>query len=162
MIHVRGASVEIQYLKHKPECVETCARWSFDTWGHHTPHKTLHDYIESRKAYLNDTTLPLTLVASIDGIPAGMCSLAAERGLPLDATPWLAALYVAPEYRNRGIGTLLESAICTKAREMGYEIIYCFTSDPTVVPWYEKLSWQRYGSCIAHNHEVIVLKKILP
>src|ERR1700722_3080332 len=107
--------ITFDYLKHHPEHIITCAQWSFSEWGYHTPERPLQDFIESRKKYLNDDRLPLTLMAFDGTTPVGMCSLTESRGICPDLTPWLAALYVVPKYRNRGIGKQLEEKICTIA-----------------------------------------------
>lgn len=153
--------ITIDYLKNHPEHVITCAQWSFGQWGHHTPERTLQSFIESRKAYLNDTTIPFTLLACIDKTPIGMVSLAASKDICQDLMPWLSTIYVTPEQRGKGIGTLLEETICTKAKGMGYEKIYCYTSDKTVIPWYEKLHWKKKSTQWLHNHEVTVMEKDL-
>jgi GNAT superfamily N-acetyltransferase len=155
------ALIKVDYLKNHPEQVKTCAQWSFEMWGHHKPDQTLETFIESRKRYLNDDKLPLTLLAFDGAIPIGMCSLAENRGLQPGLCPWLAALYVHPKYRNQGIGKLLEESICKKARKMGYPKIYLFTSDQTVIPWYEKLKWRKKETAWLHNHEVTIMEKDL-
>lgn len=155
-------NVTIDFLKNHPNLVETCARWSFEEWGRYTPEKTLADFIASRKKYAqHDSKLPLTIIALIDDKPVGMCSLVETRGILPDLCPWLAALYVEPEYRNRGIGALLEEKIGDVAREFGYQKIYCFTSDKTVVPWYEKHGWLIREGGIMRDHEVVITEKIL-
>lgn len=153
--------ITIDYLKNHPEHVITCAQWSFGQWGHHTPERTLQSFIQSRKAYLNDTSIPFTLLAFIDQAPIGMVSLAPSKDICHDLMPWLSTIYVTPEQRSKGIGTLLEETICTKALDMGYKKIYCYTSDKTVIPWYEKLNWKKNSTQWLHNHEVTVMEKNL-
>ena len=155
------SDLEIKYLKDCPAQVQTCAQWSFETWGHHTPSRTLADFVASRQGYLNTDCLPFTLVAFKNQIPVGMCSLAANRGVLPKLTPWLAALYVEPQFRNQGIGQVLEQAICDHAKQMGFTKIYCFTSDLVVINWYQKRSWQMLSKEWLHGHEVAVLVKEL-
>jgi len=121
--------ITIDYLKNHSEHVTTCAQWSFNQWGHYTPQRSLQDFIDSRKQYLNDDILPLTLLAFDDQTPIGMVSLAKGKDICLSLFPWLSTIYVIPQYRNKGIGSLLEGKICEKARQMGYKKIYCYTSD---------------------------------
>jgi GNAT superfamily N-acetyltransferase len=160
-MHAVHSIIEFKYLKDCPEHVTTCAQWSFNSWGKYTPHRTFEDYLESRKEHLNDDSLPLTIVAFSDQTPIGMCSLVPSRDADLTLTPWFATLYVEPEFREQKIATALEKAICEKARSMGYTKIYSFNSDPTVVPWYEKLGWKQRNVQELYNHEVTVLEKEL-
>lgn len=153
--------ITFDYLKHHQSHITTCAQWSCNEWGHHTPERPLQDFIESRKKYLNVDSLPLTILAFDGNTPIGMCSLTESRGIYPELCPWLAALYVVPEYRNRGIGRQLEERICTIARTMEYANIYCFTSDKNIMPWYKKHGWRVKGTDQLHNHEVIVMQKSL-
>lgn len=151
-----------EYLKYRKDLIETCARWSFNEWGHYIPHRTLEDFIRWREQYaIHDTELPFTLVAFSDDIPVGMCSLAKTRGILPELSPWLASLYVTPANRNRGIGALLEKKICGRAKELGYTDVYCFTSDEAVIPWYEKQGWHIREKSRLRDHEVTVLEKML-
>lgn len=135
--------------------------WSFQEWGHYKQGETLETFMEARKQYLNDATLPLTLVVFDGETPVGMCSLAQTRGILPELAPWLAALYVTPDYRNKKIGRLLEMEICNKAREMGFEKIYLFTSDPLIVPWYTALDWHTKGTEWLWDHTVTIMEKDL-
>jgi GNAT superfamily N-acetyltransferase len=56
-----------------------------------------------------------------------------------DLTPWLAALYVAPDYRNRGIASALVRAIEQHAQDVGCQELYLYTV--TAEPLYTKLGW---------------------
>lgn len=152
-------NLEIKYLKDCPEYIKTCAEWSFSSWGHYTPERTFADFIKSRQEYLNDYKLPLTMIALYNNIPVGMCSLAANRGILPELTPWLATLYVTPEYRSQGIGKALEQAICNKAKSLGFDKIYCFTSDLSIISWYQENGWSIRCNSEIHDHTVIVLEK---
>ncbi len=159
---IMAEQVTFDYLKNRPELIETCARWSFDQWGKFTSDKTLQDYIASRKKYARyDDKIPLTIIAFMDNVPVGMCSLSQNRGICPDLTPWLATLYVDHLYQKRNIGTLLEQHMCEIARKLGYNKLYCFTSNKSAVPWYIKRGWGIRGKEIIHNHEVTVLHKNL-
>lgn len=152
-------TIMVDYLKNHPEYITTCAEWSYAGWGKYTPQKTLKDYVTSREKYLNDNSLPLTLLAFDGAKPIGMCSLVKNRGILLTLSPWLAGLYVLPEYRNQGIDEALERATCQKAKGMGYSKIYCFTSDIDLVPWYVKHGWKIHGTDRLHNQDVTILEK---
>ncbi len=150
------------YLKNHPDLIEVCARWSFEEWGHHVPDRTLEDFVRSREAYAqHDNQLLLTIVAFVDTVPVGMCSLAQTRGILPELSPWLAALFVVPSYRKRGIGGLLEGEICRIAVKLAFDSIYCFTSDQLVISWYEKHGWSVRETSWIHDHEVTVLEKKL-
>lgn len=153
--------ITFDYLKNHPELVITCAQWSFNQWGHHAPDRPLQSFIDSRKEYLNTDTLPLTILAFDGHKPVAMVSLAKSKDICPELVPWLSTIYVIPEYRGRGVGSMLEKRICEKALEMVYTKMYCYTSDKTVIPWYQKLNWTIKSVEWLRNHYVTVLEKDL-
>lgn len=80
------------------------------------------------------------LIAHVDGKPAGVCLLVSRELEDLhDLTPWLASLYVAPEFRGLGIARRLITAIEEQARAAGFSTLYLYTDDAQ--PVYEKCGW---------------------
>ena len=81
------------------------------------------------------------LVAEVGGALAGICLFVAEEIEPRhDVSPWLAGLYVAPEFRKRSIGCQLVQAVEAHAREVHSTRIYLYTTDAE--GYYEALGWQ--------------------
>ena len=87
-------------------------------------------------------TMPLSLLASVGGEPAGTVNLIAcdSRERP-DLTPWLAALYVDPAHRKKGIGAALVRALVAEAARLGCAEIYLETDIPE---FYERLGATRH------------------
>lgn len=77
----------------------------------------------------NRDELPLALVAlGDDGAVLGTAALKHESvGSELGLGPWLAALCVPIEHRERGIGSALVEAIESKARDLGFAAVYMST-----------------------------------
>ena len=73
--------------------------------------------------------IPFGLVAFHRDIPCGFGALKKE-AIPADSPlgPWVGAGYVRPEFRRRGIGTLVLRALTQEARRIGFEHVYCGTS----------------------------------
>lgn len=57
-----------------------------------------------------------------------------------DLDPWLGGLFVLPEYRNRGVGTLLMDRATEEARKLNIAKLYLWTH--TAERLYQKLGWQ--------------------
>jgi GNAT superfamily N-acetyltransferase len=100
--------------------------------------------------------IPETLVAVEKNAPLGTASLVthdmAERR---DLSPWLAAVYVAPKFRNRGVGSALVQAVIDEAQALGVERLYLFTPDK--MSFYARLGWQALEHREHHGTDVTVM-----
>ena len=96
--------MKIVYLASYPQHVPTVAQWIMDEWGRESPGATLEGLEEKFRAHLNRKAIPLTLLAMEENHPLGTASLVFyDMKDRQDLSPWLAAVYVLPEYRGKGI-----------------------------------------------------------
>lgn len=134
--------MRIDYLDQHREHVATLAAWHHAEWGHMYDEWTL----EVAEAELADQasrrTLPTTLVLMDEGRPIGSVSLVLEDAPELceEGSPWLASLYVLPEFRGRGFGArLVNAAVELAARE---NIAHLFLFTPEHASFYKRLGWR--------------------
>lgn len=115
----------IQPLGTVPQHAQQCAAWAFNEWY---THRTI-PFAAVQKEYQRRITsdLPTTWAALSGKTLCGMISLR-EHDLAArpDLSPWLSGLYVAPEFRTRGIGTKLVKTVCDAARTRKYRTLYLF------------------------------------
>ena len=72
---------------------------------------------------------------------AGCCALLTNDLISRqDLWPWLACLYVEPDYRGRALGATLLEHGATEAKRMGYGTLYLTTDHDG---YYEKYGWSR-------------------
>jgi len=135
------AVIGIRRLEPDTPEAELAARWRYDAFF-----ADGSDTFENSRAallgFLRQQDDEIALLAECDGKPAGLCLFVKDEADPNprpDLSPWLAALYVAPEYRNRGIGETLIKAIEDHARAVGTETLYLYTSEAEA--FYAKLGW---------------------
>jgi predicted N-acetyltransferase YhbS len=84
--------------------------------------------------------VPCAWVALLDGTPAGSVSLiAGNMDTRPELTPWLAALFVLPQYRGRGLGAALTRRCEAEARSAGFERLFLYTSHAR--DYYQRLGW---------------------
>jgi N-acetylglutamate synthase-like GNAT family acetyltransferase len=57
-----------------------------------------------------------------------------------ELSPWLASVYVNPDYRKRGLGSALVKHVVSQARNHGFSPLYLFTPDQA--RFYQNLGWQ--------------------
>ncbi len=75
--------------------------------------------------------IPLSLLALVDGRPAGTVNLVEDDDSKRPHLfPWLAALYVAPEFRGRGVGAALVKGLVEHAARIGVVELYLGTDIP--------------------------------
>ncbi len=129
---------EIHYLMDYPVYLPIIAFWNYREW--HFGKQTFDEIIARYGQRLQKDRVPLTLIAVDDTMPVGSVSIKlddlAER---TDLNPWLASLYVLPDYRGRDIGRRLLRAGEAAALAAGVGRLYLFTH--TAAGLYEKEGW---------------------
>ena len=124
--------IEFRNLYDKPEFLATVAAWAYNEWWSKKPNNTIEVVADAFRAHLSDKSIPLTLVAEFNTVPVGMISLVDhDIGMEhrTDLWPWVAAVYVVPQYRRCGIGLRLLEAILSEARKFKISKLYLYTVD---------------------------------
>jgi N-acetylglutamate synthase-like GNAT family acetyltransferase len=122
--------LSIELLADHPEAIPILTQLFEAQWepyyGSAGPGNALEDLMNSA----NRRHLPIAMVAIDDGAVCGTAALKNESvsNYP-DLSPWLAALVVAPAYRNRGVGERLITRIEQLAEELGFREIYVGTGE---------------------------------
>ncbi|AKR57426.1 N-acetyltransferase [Youhaiella tibetensis] len=133
------AAVSIHSMADRPDWTRAVARWWHAQWGEamgYTP--------EGGIAAIESLNAPegrqAALVALVDDVPAGSVFLT-DRDLQTHRhlRPWLAGLYVLPEFRGQGVGEALMAAALDRAAYFGYDATYLYTAAPD---YYRKRNWQ--------------------
>ncbi len=119
--------VHIHQLNDFPQYAPILAYWSYHQWylKRDIPFTAL---VQSYYERAHNTSTPLAWVAINEKkLPVGMASLKNnDLWSRPDLNPWLASLYIVPEYRFMGIGDSLVKAVVAKAKELGYSRLYLF------------------------------------
>ena len=135
--------ITIKPLAENDELAPVLAKWLFDEFARPT---------ESQEFFSSMLTCP----PGADGLPQAFVACAGEEpaGTVLlqradllsrqDIWPWLAFIYVRPEYRGLHIGAKLQQALCEHASGLGFDRVYLYTD---LINYYEKTGWIYSGSC---------------
>src|ERR1700730_4298017 len=104
------ADITVGYLANRPELLQQLTELSWKEWQeiYQQRDQTLEHCLKNYQERMNTDRLPLTLVALHGNVLAGMVSLKFhDMDTRPDLDPWLGGLFVLPECRNRGLGTML-------------------------------------------------------
>ena len=144
----------IKLLRDCPQYAPILAYWSYRQWygKREIPFDML---IESYKKRANYDFLPITWTAIEDRIPVGMVTLKRDDlWSRKDINPWLASLYIEPEFRNRGTADMLIKAIIKRTGELGFERLYLFTGgqdQDMLERFYMKRGWKFFESAVDND-----------
>jgi GNAT superfamily N-acetyltransferase len=153
-------SLRIEPLADHVERVPTIARWHHAEWNRLNPALTL----EAREARIrkraNRGGIPTTLVALVEDELAGSASLVEDdMDTHPELTPWLASVYVPPEFRRRGVASALTRAIEAQAAREGVETLWLWTPDQERL--YARLGWTMVAREPYRGVEATIMRKDL-
>jgi len=141
------------------ELSRVAARWGFEQWRSLSSNESLDWYLNLHAEAAQDPeALPLCLVAITDDhIFAGTASVTVDDDLPgsIEPGPWIAAVFVNPDFRGEGIGSQLVHEAMRRARLMGAGDLYLYTE--AKAEWYETMGWQRLRDDHSLNRPVTVM-----
>lgn len=149
--------MNIVLLKECPEYKNQVIEWLNHEFGNESSYRFYKELIEHS---MEKDKIPVTFIAIENGILLGTVGL--WRGDLLsrqDLYPWVSALFVNPDYRNRKIGQKLQDFIENYCRQKGYKEIYLYTN---LVNYYEKSGWIYFDRGYEYmGGEVRIYKKCL-
>jgi GNAT superfamily N-acetyltransferase len=130
----------ISDLRQRPEFFDRVAERIWQAWWEADGHPL--DYISGRLCEnLSDTPIPFALVAHDGEAFLGTASvIAADLAERPQLTPWVAAVWVEPEARGRGIGAALVDRAAQDCFALGISRAY-LCARPRMSRFYEGLGW---------------------
>ena len=137
----------------------TLASWHHAEWSHLNSGMTLEDRLEMMELYLSDSPIPSTFVCIDKNKPIGSAAVIEhDMDTHKELSPWLASVFVKPEFRNQGIGSRLIQHVMQYTKQLGIDEFYLFTEDKE--DFYSNLGWIPLFEETYRNVEVIVMKTI--
>lgn len=126
-------AVRIAHLFEHPHWRALVASWIYEAFWRDRPDSGFTP--ETLEGYLREASdpdcIPLSLLALVDGRPAGTVNLVEDDVFHRPGMrPWLAALVVVPEFRRAGVGTALVRACRDHAARLGVSPLYLGTDIP--------------------------------
>lgn len=147
--------MQILNLKEQPRHIAQLAAWHHHEWASLNPGRTLEQRIESMQSYLSDDLIPGTFIATGSNLMGSAAIVANDMDTRPELTPWLASVFVAPAYRNQGIGSRLVTHVMQQVKAAGIARLYLFTPDR--VSFYQRLGWQKLNQESYRGHSVTIM-----
>lgn len=120
--------------------VAILAEWTHDTWGHLHPGRRLDTAIALLREECGTGGVPSVFAALHGDTPVGTASLVADdMSDRRDLTPWLASVFVRPDWRGQGIASRLVQRVEEEALVYGHDHFYLYTPDQQAL--YRRLEW---------------------
>lgn len=164
--------MHIDYLADHPGFIPTLARWHHEQWKHLSPGDSVERRIAQLKAHLSKGQIPTTVVAvslsregssetypsrgTQDSVLGSASLIAHDMDTRPDLSPWLASVFVAPQYRGQGIGTALVRRVIREAEALGTAKLYLYTT-PDKGGFYARLGWSLIERTRYRGYQQIVM-----
>lgn len=151
----------IEHLAEHPSFIPILAAWAQREWGYLTPEATYEMRVAGFRSRTAISVIPETYVAVENNAPIGMASLVEHDMLTrMELSPWLASVYVDPEFRNQGVGSRLVRAIMQEARALCLTNFYLFTPDR--MNFYRRLGWRALDQSTYRGEQVTIMVYDVP
>lgn len=152
--------LRLEYLPREAAVLRAVAGWIHGEWAHLNPGRTFEKVYARLGQRAGSRKLPLTILARDGRRAIGTASLLLnDMDRRRDLTPWLGAVYVAPEYRGRGVGAALCRRVEAEAARLGLGRLYLFTEDRE--DFYAKMDWKPEERTEYRGQRVVIMSKLI-
>lgn len=152
--------MNIDFLGEHLDVLPELARLHFDEWRHFSPDNTLADRVSKLQELASSSELPFMVVAIEGKKLVGSAALVYDdMRTRKELSPWLASVFVKPEFRRKGIAAALVRQIEKSAEERGIRKLYLFTEHARDL--YAKLGWRDMEACEYQGVDVVIMSKRL-
>jgi GNAT superfamily N-acetyltransferase len=152
--------MHVTYLADHEHLIPELAQLHFEEWSHLRPEETLQGRIARLHSCCGKGSIPTVFVALLGTDLCGSAMLVTHdlESRP-ELTPWLAGVYVKPQYRHRGFAALLIARIVEEARVLAVPRLYLYT--PSTELLYEHLGWSVIEHCNLQGVGITIMSKAL-
>lgn len=149
--------IETRQLSECPEHLTAVGSWVWEQWWQRrTPTPAL--VIDLLRAHATFDRVPYTVVGFADGLPVGSCSVIENDCVHRPQyTPWVAAVYVAPAVRARGVASAILQEAARIATRAGIAGLYIDCLAVTA-PVYERNGWTILEREVGDADSVVMLR----
>lgn len=147
----------IAYLADYPQHIPTVAARTYGEWGHLNEGDSVERRITRFQSHTGRPGIPMTLIAFEGETLYGSASLVVnDLTSHPHLTPFMASVFVAPEYRRRGVATALVLQSIATIGQLGIETLYLITHDQQQL--YKNLGWIPVEEIHYRGEDVTLMK----
>jgi len=144
--------MQIEYLADQMEAAALLAGWHHAEWRE----STLEEAAAELRSHTGRRQIPTTLVALDHGRVMGSASLLVADLVGWEhLSPWLASVFVAPDFRGKGVGRALISRAFDDARRLSIRKLYLYTAGAR--DYYARFGWLEFEHATHANGTPIVI-----
>lgn len=152
--------ITIVRLSPDSDHVPTVASWTYAEWCHLNPGYTARSWCEAFRQECGEEGVPSVFVAMEGDQPVGTAALMArDMDSRPELSPWLASVFVLPEWRGQGIASRLIRRVEEEAAACGSRQFYLFTPDQQAL--YRRLGWRDHEALSYRGEEVTIMLREL-
>ena len=155
---INHSAFEFSFLADHPQFVPIIAEWILNEWGHQDTEANIETCISNLQSELNTETPPIALVLLHQSLPIA-CSSIKIRELASfpQYTYWLGSVYVLPEYRDQGVGSLVVERSSQIASERGIQEIFLYTHSHE--DFYSHLGFRTVEQPYYQDRQIVIMRK---
>jgi len=134
----------------------TLASWIQGEWGNSFLEATFEELVSELEGRATPHRIPAAFVALDGDRLVGTASIVRhDMSTRSELSPWLSAVYVPPEERNKGVGSKLVRRAMQEAEILGVKRLYLYTPDQ--MRFYTRLGWDILERTRYHGVEVVIM-----
>jgi GNAT superfamily N-acetyltransferase len=114
--------IELKQLSECPEHLLAVGTWIYEEWWKRR-NNSFEAVLRWLRTHTEKDTVPFTVVALVGGNPVGSCCVIENDCVHRPQyAPWVAAVYVKPEFRRRGVASKLLQEAARMRRECRWRV----------------------------------------
>jgi len=150
--------IEVKQLAECPESLATVGNWIYEQWWRRR-YNSAEVVLSWLRTHMQKDAVPFTVVAFADGLPVGSCAVIENDCVHRKQyAPWVAAVFVKPELRHRGVASLILQEAAHIAARINVAGLYIDCLAITA-PVYEKNGWNIHEREVGDKDSVVMLRK---
>lgn len=133
----------VHNIAQTPQHLLDAAQWGVAAWAHEFPNDTVQTYLDlySHSDGKSGKLAETFVATDANDNLLGTVTLVDDDDLPdsIEPGPWVAALFVHPTVRERGVANALLNHLVARAKQLEIKRLFLYTEDKQ--HWYEQKGW---------------------